>query len=238
MTSNYNIIIKNMSSVTNSFYVFQYQSIFSTSSTTPQAKSSSLAYGVLSPNSIYGSQLTFSLSSQVYVGAITNSTTAYLGSAEAGIYMLNAENNSGESSAIQPISLTPASSPANTNNNSNLSLSPLGLSSAYYQESVPTGNFGINSPSYSPSPALEIYVGNAAINQDGSIILSSFITPPPSTQIFCAPKPIFFVSVGAEEAGQPIVYDTSNSAECDFTTGYTTITVQYKADGTFSTSGS
>lgn len=237
MTSSYNIILKNMSSTTTSFYLLQQQATFIALGSTIQANSSSIAYGVLSPNNIYGSQLTFSLSSQIYAGAITNSTMADLESATAEIYMLNAENNFGESSAIQPISLTPISSPANTNNNSSLSLNPLGLSTPCYQDGVPAGSFGVNIPPYSSSAALKLYVGNAVINQDESIILSSFIPPPPNGQIFCAPKPIFFVKVGAEQAGQLIIYDTSNSAECDFTTGYATITVQYNADGTFSTSG-
>ena len=237
MTSQYNIIIKNMSSSTMSFYVFQKQSSFTNAGSSPSVISSSLASGTLYPYSSYGSQLGFSFDAQVYVGAKSNNTASYSSTFNAKISLASAANTVSETSAVQPIDLTTSTAGASVNNFSNLSISPLGLSAAFYQSGLTAGSFGIQVPSYSPSASLKLYFGNAVINQDGSIILSSFVTPPPSGQPCCSPQAIYYVKVGSQAAGQVITYDTSNTGLCDFTTGYSTISVQYNSNGTYSTSG-
>lgn len=236
MTAQYNIIIKNMSSTMTSFYVFQIQSTFSNAGTSPSVKSSSLATGALSPYNNYGSQLNFSFDAQVYAGAKSNNTAASSQALNAKLSMASVANTVSEASAVQPIDLTTTSG-SSVNNFSNLSVSPLGLSAAAYKSGPVAGSFGIQVPSYTPSSSLKLYIGNAVINQDGSVILSSFIPPPPSSQPYCSPKAIYYVGSGAQAAGQIITYDTSNTGTCDFTTGYQTITVQYNSDGTYTSSG-
>ncbi|MFA7413896.1 MAG: hypothetical protein WC048_05375 [Rhizobium sp.] len=238
MSSQYQIIIKNMSGQSMSFYAFQKQASFTNSGVTPNIVSSCLASGPLAPNESSGAQLDFSFDVQNYVGAKSNITSSTLATFNASISLASAANAVSEASAVQPIELTTQTPDESVNNFSVLAVSPLGLSAAHYQSGLGAGSFGIQIPSYSPTPLPELYCGCAAINQDGSITLSSFITPLPSSQVYCAPVATYYVKVGSVPVGQVITYGTAQAALCDFTRGYRTINVQYNSDGSFTTKGS
>ena len=217
MVSQYDIIIKNMSGQNLFFYAFQKQASFANSGATLSILSSSLAFGSLAPNDSSGAQLDFGFDAQNYVGA---------------------KSKTGETSAIQPIKLTTSTPSKSVDNYSVLTVCPLGLSSAYYQQDLDVGYFGVQVPSFSPSPVPELYCGCAAINQDGSITLSSFISPLPNSQVYCAPVATYYVKVGNVPVGQVITYETERSAKCDFTLGCRVIHVNYNNDGSFTTKGS
>lgn len=238
MASQYSIIIKNMSGQTMSFYAFQKQTSFANSGTTPNILSSSLACGTLAPNASSGAQLDFGFDIQTYVGAKSTLTSTSQVKFNASISMVGAKNASSSAAAVQPIDLTTATPGQTVDNSSVLTVSPLGLSAATYQSGLNAGSFGIQIPSYTPTPVPQLYCGCAAINQDGSITLSSFISPLPNSQVYCAPYATYYVSVGNYAVGQSIAYATSQAAVCDFTPGYTVVAVQYNSDGSFTTKGS
>jgi hypothetical protein len=238
MTSQYQIIVKNMSAKNMTFYAFQKQASFTNSGATLSILSSSLASGLLAPNSSSGAQLGFGFDTQIFVGAKSNISSSAAAVFNASISSVSAKNVSSEASATQPIDLTTSTPGETPNNFSVLTLNPLGLSSAHYQSGLDAGYFGIQVPSYSPAPSPTLYCGCAAINQDGSITLSSYIAPAPNSQVGCAPVATYYVKVGSVPVGQMITYETSQSAECDFTLGYRTVSVQYNNDGSFTTKGS
>ena len=155
----------------------------------------------------------------------------------ASISLAMAVNTSSETSAIQPIDLT-STSGQSVDNFSTLTVSPLGLSAPRYQPDLKAGNFGVEIPVYSPGPVAQLFCGCATINQDGSIILSCFIAPLPNSTVCCAPLPVYYVKLGDISVGEIVPYDTAQAAECDFTSGYRVINVQYNSDGSFTTKGS
>jgi hypothetical protein len=238
MASQYSIIIKNMSAQAMSFYAFQKQASFTNSGVTPTILSSSLASGALAPNASSGAQLDFGFDIQNYAGAKSTVTSSSQLKFNASLSMVSAKNATSGAAAVQPIGLTTSPPSQTVDNSSVLTVSPLGLSAATYQPGLNAGCFGIQVPSYTPTPVPQLYCGCAAINQDGSITLSSFITPLPNSQVYCAPSATYYVSAGNISVGQTIPYATSQAAECDFTPGYTVITVQYNNDGSFTTKGS
>jgi hypothetical protein len=238
MASQYSIIIKNMSAQTMSFYVFQKQAAFTNSGMTPIILSSSLASGALAPNASSGAQLDFGFDTQNYAGAKSTVTSSSQIKFNASISMVNAKSAANGAAAVQPIDLTTSTSGQTVDNFSALTISPLGLSAAIYQPNLTAGYFGIQVPSYTPTPVPQLYCGCAAINQDGSITLSSFINPLPNSQVYCAPYATYYVGVGNVSVGQAVAYATSQAAECDFTTGYTIIAIQYNSNGSFTTKGS
>ncbi|MEX0957293.1 MAG: hypothetical protein WDZ83_19020 [Rhizobiaceae bacterium] len=234
MTSQYQIIISNLSDQAIAFYAFQEQAAFTNSGVSPTILSSCLATGTLAPQASSGSQLDFGFDTQNYVGAISNIPSSSLVAFNASISQVGAKATSSATSAIQPIELTPAAS-GQADNFSTMTISPLGLSAPRYQSGPRAGYFGVQVPSYSPAPSQELYCGCAAINQDGSITLSSFVAPLPNSQVDCATVAIYHVKVGSFPVGQVITYDTGLSAKCDFTTGVRSIAVDYHKDGSFST---
>ncbi|GAB2186111.1 hypothetical protein [Roseibium sp. LAB1] len=236
MASQYQIIIQNLSNTTVSFYAFQQQAGFTNSGANLTVQSSSLATGALAPHATSGSQLTFGFDTQVYAGAVSTNTQSGMANFNVLISFSNVQNVVSQTSAVQPIDLTPAT--GQSNNHTNLSLNPLGLSSAAYQSGPLPGNFGIQVPAFTPAPTPDLFCGCAAINQNGGITLSSFVAPQPNSQLGCAPLPIYFVKVGSHAVGEIITYDTSQSARCDFSQGYSVFNVAYNADGTFTTKGS
>ncbi|MBU4433768.1 MAG: hypothetical protein KKC14_05045 [Alphaproteobacteria bacterium] len=231
MTSKYKIIIKNLSSTTGNFYAFQAQASFA--GITTDIMSSSLAYGPLAPNASSGAQLNFSFDTQNYVGTTSNISPSNMEDFNARISLVNVSAATSQASAIQPIDLTTSTPSQVVENFSALTVSPLGLSAPTYQSGLQAGCFGVQIPPFSPSTSLDLYCGCASINQDGSIILSSFISPNPNSSIYCSPTPIYYVKFGDFPVGSIISYSTSNSAICDFSTGNDTISVQYNANGTF-----
>lgn len=238
MAPQYQMIIKNMSGQDLFFYAYQQQAAFANSGATLSILSSSLAFGRLAPNDSSGAQLDFRFDAQNYVGAKSRIPSTSLATFNASISPAIAKNTTGETSAIQPIELTTSTPSESVDNYSVLTVCPLGLSSAHYQQDLDAGYFGVQVPSFSPSSLPELYCGCAAINQDGSVTLSSFISPLPNSQVYCAPVPTYYVKVGNVPVGQLITYGTEQSAKCDFTLGYRVINVNYENDGSFTTKGS
>ena len=235
MTSQYQIIVSNLSDQTVEFYAFQKQAAFTNSGVNPTILSSCLATGALAPHASSGSQLEFGFDTQNYVGAISNIPSSTMVAFNASISQIDAKATTSATSAIQPIELTPTTPGQAANNFSTMTIIPLGLSAPQYQSGPDAGYIGVQVPSYSPTPSPELYCGCATINQDGSITLSSFVAPRPNSQVDCAPVAIFYVKAGNYPVGQVITYDTGQSAACDFTTGVRSITVDYNKDGSFST---
>ena len=235
MTSQHQIIIQNLSKQTISFYAFQQQAGFTNSGAKQTVQSSSLATGPLAPHATSGSQLTFGFDTQIYAGAIEPETQAAVANFSVRISFSTNEMVVSQTSAIQPVDLTPAT--GQSNNHTVLSLNPLGLSAATYQTGPPPGSFGIQVPAFNPAPSPNLYCGSAAINQNGGVTLSSFVAPQPSSQLVCAPLPVYFVKTGSHAVGEVITYDTSQAAKCDFSQGYSVFSVAYNADGTFTTKG-
>lgn len=220
------------------FYAFQKQASFENSGTPSNILSSCLAHGPLAPHQSSGAQLDFGFDTQTYVGAKSTIASSSTTTFNACLSLVSATNAVSQTSAAQPIDLTPSTPGKTVNNFSVMTISPLGLSAPQYQQDLGAGYFGVQIPSYSPLPAPELYCGCAAFNQDGSIALSSFIAPLPNSQVNCAPVATYYVKVGNFSVGQIITYDIAQSAECDFSLGYRTITAQYNPDGTFTTRGS
>ncbi|WP_371348158.1 hypothetical protein [Ancylobacter sp. IITR112] len=232
MGAQYKIIVKNMTSNNASFYVFQRQASFTGSGSGATVYSSSLATGQLAPSASSGAQLEFGFDIQVYAGAVCRNPTTSLAVKSANTLTSTAFNTASLSAAVQPISLTTVG--VNTSANyTNLLLNPLGLSAPYNQAGLSVGCFGFQVPIFGPSDVEDLFCGCAMINQDSSIVLSSFLTPKPSSQLYCAPLPIFYVKIGAIPVGQIIIYDTGNAGPCDFTSGARVISVEYNPDGTF-----
>lgn len=235
MTSQYRIIIKNMSTATMSFHAFQQQASFTASGTTLTPLSSSLASGPLAPYGSSGTQLDFVFDVQNYVGARSSVTPSPTAMATTTLSLFSTSNTVSEASAVQPIDLATASSSPTVGNASTLTVSPLGLSTPTFQSAVPPGCFGVQIPAYTPGSLPELYCGCATINQDGSVALSSYVRPNPNSQIYCAPVAIYYVATGSYAPGQPIPYNISQSALCDFTSGFPTVNVLYNSDGSFTT---
>ena len=118
-----------------------------------------------------------------------------------------------------------------------MSINPLGLSAPTNNASLQDGTFVIQVPIYSEIQPPNLYCGVAVIMDDGKIVLSSYVAPPPNQMLSCAPQSIYFIKVGYYPPGYLVGYDTSISAECDFTSGLSSIMVTYNSAGTFTTKG-
>ena len=221
MSATYEIVIQNNSNQVVDFMVFQKQATFTNLGIQLLVFSNSLGSGRLAPYGSSGTRLHFPFDTQTYAGAQTNQ-------------LYNKDKNEMQTVelAAQLISLADESS--KTDNNTSLSLDPFGLSPATYDPSVPVQNFGITVPSYSPSPAANMVCGVIVVQSPATQILSSYVTPTPNKMLYCAPLPIFYVTVGSAMAGDPVTYDITNAACCDFTKGYSQINVAYATNGQFS----
>ena len=173
----------------------------------------------------------FNFETEVLAAAYSNQTTASM----TRIVLAPLVQSSLESS--WPITLTPSSEGTAVDNSTNLSPQPLGLSKPAYEPGVPEGNFAIQVPSYTPMAGVDLFCGTAVKDDKGGITLSSYITPPPVSSVFCAPVAKYYIKVGSEAAGNIITFSTGNAALCDFTTGFSTCNVSYNADGSFAVTG-
>ncbi|MCM2477466.1 hypothetical protein HGO38_28880 [Rhizobium sp. CG5] len=232
MSAEYKVIIKNMSNDPTSFYAFQQQASFSGSGSGAVIRSSSLATGPLAPNATSGAQLEFGFDVQIYAGAICRNPDSSFVTLNVTLSRRTVTDTVSLSAAAQPITLT-VSGTDTTANDTTLSIDPLGLSTPTHQTGMATGSFGIEIPTFSPGTVEDLYCGCAAMNHDGSSILSSFLSPKPSSQLSCAPLPIYYVKTGSIPVGQIVTYDTGNAGECDFSKGSSVLTAEYNIDGTF-----
>jgi hypothetical protein len=233
MTSlSYQIIVRNLSQAAQYFHVFQKQATFQPPVATGSISSCSLGCQNVGNYNSSGAQIVFSLDKQIYAGAISTA---------APPPPLQANASSGTSLLLVSTTVTKQKISITTNTGSNppanfteLTLNPLGLSVPAYQAGISVGAFAINVPPYTPKPFPELFCGLAALNANQTVIFSSFIAPAPNATMSCTPAQVFFVKTGYQPAGSIIAYDESNSARCDFTPGYNTITATYNSDGTFS----
>lgn len=223
----YTIIVQNMSASTQYFFVFQQQATF-----TPAVASSSIYSCTLGCQAVgnydsTGAVINFQMGAEIYAGAISTAPPPSPSECEAMVATASTD-------VVRSIQLATSSS-SSALDCTTLTINPLGMSSPVNQSGIATGAFAVKVPSYTPAPSPELYCGLATINGDGTVLLSSYIAPTPNATMSCKPAQIFYVAIGYEEEGSVIAYDTSNAACCDFTTGYTLITVTYNPDGTFST---
>ncbi|TAU13483.1 hypothetical protein ELI38_35760 [Rhizobium leguminosarum] len=227
--------VRNFSQTTQYFYVFQKQAAFPLLPSPDPILSGSLGCQSVGNYATSGAQINFGLDSQIYAGALSTKQVSL--SQLIALLALNSATLSvvGSTSAFRPVTLTTAD--GSPDNCTTLTLDPLGLSAPANQAGIAIGGFGINVPSYTPLPHPELYCGVVALNNNQAIILSSFVAPVPNAVMNCIPKQIFFVKMGYQPVGRTVAFDESNSACCDFTTGYETYTVTYNANGTFSATG-
>ena len=234
-SSSYQINVRNQSQTTQYFYLFQKQAAFP-SMTNPSVLASSLCCQSVGNYGNSGAQINFGLDRQVYAGALSTMQSAPPSQLIALIALdANTRSIVTRTTAARAITLTTAS--GSPDNCTSLSLDPLGLSVPAYQSGISAGAFAMNVPTYTPLPTPELYCGVAALNDDESIILSSFVAPAPNAVLSCIPEQVFFVKTGYQPAGTVVPYDETNAARCDFTTGYASFTVTYNANGTFLVTG-
>jgi len=223
------IEITNHASSKMHFYAVQQPAAFTSAGSSMSASSSCLATGAVQPHHTSGTTLTFQFGQHPYVAASSNQAK-YLTLAKTQLTPSAAFATVG---ADWPITLTPDDTTQQVPNNTQLSVSSLGLTKPSYDGGIPKGNFGVTVPSYTPSGGLQLYCGNGILAGQSQVILSSFVAPMPVSHIFCEPTPKFYVKVGNNAVGSVVPFSKTDAALCDFSTGFDTCKVVYKSDGTF-----
>ncbi len=229
MTSTHKIVVKNLSNSLMNFFVYQQPAKIVSAGTSYKVFYTSLGTGALLPHASSGAELSFEFKQQVLAAAYSNDTAANI----TKIGFLTAQSAQSDLNASWPIELTPSSGTAEIANNTVLSLAPLGLSKPKYAERVPKGNFGITVPSYMPQDGIDLFCGVAIDDPKEGLILSSYVTPAPASQVFCAPEAKYYIEVGTYAAGYILNFPDKNAALCDFTNGASICNVSYDADGSF-----
>ncbi|MDH6298750.1 hypothetical protein [Agrobacterium fabrum] len=233
MSALYKIVVINNSSQAQPFSLFQAASGYDSPA---QVVSTSLDCQPLRPFSEAGTTLSFSVDAQIYAGAQETMPNTFKNSMAESHFLSRSliAASAPQTFAVQKVNPTQdiGSSAANF---TIMSVDPVGLSPAIAKEGLAPGAFCISVPSYTP-PVPSYKIGNAAVNQDGSVILSSFIQAPPNQLVAITVSQVFYVAAVAYPTGSVIDYPTAASAaaKCDFSTGYTTYTVSYGSDGRFS----
>lgn len=209
------INVMNNSSSTQSFYVFQQPANFAGGG---MAYSDSLYARALGPYQQTGSVLTFQAASQPYA-CIQQAH----GNPQVG-------QPSGYASASKAIDL--AAGGGASNDATQASVQPLGLSPPQYAPGVQPGAFRVTTTSYAPN---ETYNVGQAVQVGGGLVLSSFVTAYPSSNIDCEPVPRFYVQTGNYTPGTVINFGQAsrNAAQCDFSGGHSVIDVTFNMDGTW-----
>ncbi|MFK0165195.1 hypothetical protein [Rhizobium sp. NPDC090279] len=236
-SSSYKIIVRNLSQNALYFYVFQKRATFQPPVSAGSIFSSSLGCQSVGNYQGSGAQIVFGLDKQIYAGAISTAApippTQFKASISPGVSRFAVSTTS----TARPIALSDGSGGGSPANFTELTADPLALSTPLYQAGIPAGAFAIKVPAYTPTPLPELVCGVAAMKADQTVILSSFIAPVPNATLNCTPEQIFFVKTGYKATGDIVDYDESNSARCDFTTGFGTIIATYNSNGIFSTQG-
>lgn len=215
------INLQNNSPYSQNFFFFQKPALYSGAST---IYTNSLYNALLMPYATSGSLLTVSLYEPYYAGVQQTSIVSQFG------------HISGFFSATQAIDLT-SDDGIHTNNTTTMIVSPsLGLTTPVYTSGPQAGYFRIVVPTYDPT-LVAYNAGLAVRTAMGSVILSSFVTASPTTNLDCHPELTFYVQNGNVAAGTLVDFNSSskNAATCDFTPGYLTYNVIYNADGTWTT---
>ena len=219
MATTITINVTNNSPSLQNFFFFQQPAHYSGGA---QVYTNSLYTAPLLPNSTSGAVLSFMPTLQPYAGAQQRVAPPHAGQLSGG------------QAAIQAIYVTPATGepPSNT---TNMTVSPsLGLSVPVSTAGPPAGSFRIVVPTF--NPVLANYNAGLAVRSiSGQIILSSFVTAQPTSNLDCQPTPVFYVTTGTYTAGTVIDFTESstNAAKCDAAPGFATFNVSYNADGSW-----
>ncbi|WP_420134456.1 hypothetical protein [Rhodopseudomonas sp.] len=220
MPTTITINVTNNSNVLQNFFFFQQPAAYSGGQ---QVYTNSLYSQALLPYSTSGAVLTFTMILQYYAGVQQQVQPPQVG------------QPSGQLAAIQAINLTSASGGPQTNNTTNMTVSPsLGLSVPAYTAGPQAGSFRIVTPTF--NPVLTNYnAGSAVQSLSGAITLSNFVTVQPNNNLDCQPIIKFYVQTGSYTAGTVMNFTSSsiNAALCDATPGFTTFNVTYNVDGTW-----
>ncbi|MBB1093204.1 hypothetical protein HUU61_18180 [Rhodopseudomonas palustris] len=220
MTTTITINVTNNSNSLQNFFFFQQPASYSGG---PQVYTNSLYSQALLPYSTSGAVLTFTMILQYYAGVQQQVAPPEVG------------QPSGQLAAIQAINLTSAAGGPQTNNTTNMTVSPsLGLSVPAWTAGPQSGSFRIVTPTFNPVLA-NYNAGSAVQSLSGAITLSNFVTAQPTSNLDCQPVIKFYVQTGTYTAGTVMNFTNSsiNAAICDATPGFTTFNVTYNIDGTW-----
>lgn len=232
MAASLQILVRNSSANPQYFYLFQQQAGFAFMPSS-SVGSSSLGCQQIGNYSATGAQICFRFETQIYAGAISTMDPVPPTALVLLITVSPTFAMDTSSTTSQPVTLTGAQ-PMNF---TTMSINPLGLSKATNDAAQQSGTFAVAVPVYAPTQPPELYCGVAVTTSDGSVVLSSYVAPNPNQTLTCTPHPVYYVKVGYQPTGSVVNYNTSNAARCDFSTGQTSITVTYNADGSFTTQG-
>lgn len=220
----YSILVRNNSDKLQYFYVFQKQASFL--NWTDKVLSNSLGCQQVGTYSATGSNGQFDLDAQVYAGGISTM-------APSPPMAPSFANVSSSVSANQLVIL----SGTQPKNHTCMSFNPFALSTPTYYDSLQKGTFAILVPTYKMIDPPNLYCGVAIIMENSITVLSSYVAPFPAQTLSCTPSQIYYIKAEYHPSGSTVNYDISNSAECDFSHGLSTIMVTYNNDGTFTTQG-
>ncbi|QLF69834.1 hypothetical protein FE840_009935 [Peteryoungia desertarenae] len=226
------ILVRNLSASPQYFHVFQKQARF------PSLHGAAIRSNCLGCRQIGnynhgGGEIAFLLDPRVHAGALSSlPVPAPLYGSEAVAPPLSRSIPS-LSTASRPLMLA-ANPPKNL---LPLSLDPLAFGPPSHIEGLEEGMFAIAVPRFTPMPGPQLLCGVGVMASDGSMLLSSAVTPAPNRILTCHAEPVYYVRLGYQPGGGALTYDISHAAECDFRAGATTFTVTYNSDGTFSSEG-
>ncbi len=216
------INVRNHSLQAQNMFFFQEPAIYTGG---PEVYTNSLYMKTLLPYETSGAVLTFSLMVQYYAGVAEQKDAPQVGKPW------------GRLAASQAIGLTPAPGGQETNNTTTMIIDPsLGLTKPVATTGPQAGSFRIVVPTY--DPVLSKYDAGSAVQLiDGGLSLANFVTAQPTTNLDCQPVLVFYVQIGTYTAGTVMNFTQSSqgAAICDFTPGYATYSVDYNADGTWTT---
>ncbi|MFZ9789362.1 MAG: hypothetical protein ACO3C3_13535, partial [Burkholderiaceae bacterium] len=180
------ILVQNRSNTPQYFYVVQQQADFSIqgASIGSSKLSSCLGCGQVGNYDSTKAEITFGLDAQVYAGAISTMAPqppsqfiAMIATSASGAMVTS-------TSAAQPVSLS-GTQPMHA---TKMTINPLGLSTPTTMDTLAQGAFAVAVPPYNQTDPPKLYCGNAVINQDGSIVLSSYVAPPQTRRSFVRPS--------------------------------------------------
>lgn len=221
MATTVTINVRNNSPTLQNLFFFQQPGIYAGGA---EIYSNSLYSQLLLPYASSGAILSFTVTTQNFAGAQQQIVPPIVG------------QPSGQLAAIQAIGLTPGQGGAPTNNTTTMIVTPsLGLTVPVNTVGPQPGTFRIIAPVY--NPVLQAYnAGSALQTLTGGIVLSNFMTAQPNTMIDCQPSLKFFVQTGTFTPGTVVNFTSSSAtaALCDATPGYTSFSVTYNPEGTWS----
>ena len=209
------INVRNMEYQTQNFYFFQEPSKYTGGG---EVYSNSLYSASLANYEESGAVLTFQVNLQYYAGIQEANTPPQIG------------QSSGFSSASRAIDLAPAE--GQSNDWTEATMDPLGLSATKPGDGVQPGAFRISTPIFEAPP---FYNVGSAVDVNGSIVLSNFVQANPNSNTDCQPILMYYVQTGQYTPGTVMNFTQSarTAAVCDFTGGYKVANVDLESDGSW-----